>query len=292
MSIAAGHRPAAARGLVVRAGQSREAIEQHERVAAHLGEPFGPLDHQPGDADVARGVLVGTGGDDFARRRVDHRGVGTAGAGERPAHLGHFLGPLVDEEDHEVHLRVVLDDRVRDVLEENRFAGSRRRDDEPALPHADRREHVHDAGRERLGAGFEADPLGGVNGGEFVPRAAAVLLGIAALDPLDGGEARAGGASSRRFERAGEVDALVEMELVHERSRDVGVGGGGGIVSGGVTEEPVTLGVHFEHPVRQCARFGHATNPNGSRRQERTDRTRPTKRSVREKKEARAGRRW
>ena len=48
-------------------------------------------------------------------------------------------------------VRVVGRDRLRDVGEEDGLAGPRRGDDEPALPHADGGEHVHDARRQRGG---------------------------------------------------------------------------------------------------------------------------------------------
>ena len=62
----------------------------------------------------------------------------------RSLHVGDFLGPLVDEQHDEVDFRVVLGHRLRDVLQQDRLAGARRRDDQAALALADRREQVHD----------------------------------------------------------------------------------------------------------------------------------------------------
>ena len=59
-------------------------------------------------------------------------------------HVGDFLGPLVDEQHHEVHLGVVAFDREHDLLEDRGLAGLRRRHDEAALALADRREQVDD----------------------------------------------------------------------------------------------------------------------------------------------------
>ena len=44
-----------------------------------------------------------------------------------------------------------------DVLQQDRFAGARRGDNEAALPFADGRQQVHDARGQRLGPGFEND---------------------------------------------------------------------------------------------------------------------------------------
>ena len=62
-------------------------------------------------------------------------------------HVRHLLGTLVDEQHDENGVRVVLRDGVRHLLEKNRLAHARRRDDEPALAEANRGEEVHDAHR-------------------------------------------------------------------------------------------------------------------------------------------------
>ena len=69
------------------------------------------------------------------------------------AEVGHLLGPLVDEQQHQVHLGMVLGDRLAQVLEERRLARLRRRDDEPALAAPDGRDQVDDpeAGLRLLG---------------------------------------------------------------------------------------------------------------------------------------------
>ena len=56
----------------------------------------------------------------------------------RAPHVGDLLGPLVDEQDHQVDLGVVGLDRVRDLLHHRRLARLGRRDDQAALALADR----------------------------------------------------------------------------------------------------------------------------------------------------------
>jgi hypothetical protein len=75
----------------------------------------------------------------------------------RPLHVGDFLGPLVDEQHDQVHLGMILRDAVRDVLEQHRLAGARRRDDEAALAFADGHHQVEHAGREVVALGLEGD---------------------------------------------------------------------------------------------------------------------------------------
>ena len=69
-------------------------------------------------ADVVARVVIAARGDRFALHGA--------------AHLGHLLGPLVDEQHDEVHFRMVC---VTDCVceKKNGFAGPRQRDDQSAL---------------------------------------------------------------------------------------------------------------------------------------------------------------
>ena len=132
-----GHDAAAGRlGQVVGPGQPGDAVEHDHDVPAQLDEPLGPLDRELGDG----GVLVG-GPVEGGRHHL---------ALDRAAHVGDFFGPLVDEEDDEVHLGVVGLDGVGDLLQDRRLAGLGGRDDHPALALADRREQVDDPRRHVL----------------------------------------------------------------------------------------------------------------------------------------------
>jgi hypothetical protein len=58
---------------------------------------------------------------------------------------GHFLRPLVHEQEHEVDVRMILFHRVSDVQQEGGLAGARRSDDERALAAPDRAHQIEDA---------------------------------------------------------------------------------------------------------------------------------------------------
>ena len=117
---AAGHGSAAVAGvLVVGPRQPGQAVEQNEDLPALLGQPFGALDHQLGRADVAARIAVGAAGDHLAA--------------DGAAHVGDFLGPLVDEQHDQLHLRMVRRHRLGDVLQQHRLAGARRSHDQAAL---------------------------------------------------------------------------------------------------------------------------------------------------------------
>jgi hypothetical protein len=77
------------------------------------------------------------------------------------------------------------------VLEQNGLAGTRRGDDETALALANGRQQIHDARRQRFGAGLQKDPFMGIDGREIVKVAARVFIDFFAFDVLDVGQARA-----------------------------------------------------------------------------------------------------
>ena len=185
-------------------------------------------------------------------RRGDHL------AADAPAHLGHFLGPLVDQEDDQVHLGMVLRDGGGDLLEQDRLARPRRRDDQAALALADRREQVHDPHPQRLGAGLQADPLVGVDGRQVVEAAEAeVLLGRPALDLGQLGQPRrlrpAAGVSTSPVSRT----PWRSWNLREQGRADVDVVVAGLEVPRGVAEEPVApwdaAPGHRNRCVRPCS---------------------------------------
>ena len=84
------------------------------------------------------------------------------------ADFRHFLGPLVHQQDDELHLRVVRHDGLADVLEKRRLARAGGGDDQAALALADRRHQVHDARRVAVRHGFELDALFRVDARQLV----------------------------------------------------------------------------------------------------------------------------
>jgi hypothetical protein len=108
-------------------------MESSSKTTSRLGldEPLGALEHHLSHLDMARCRLV-------ERRRNNL-------TANRAHHVGHLLGPLVDEEDDQMDLGVIRRESVGDRLEHHRLAGSRGRDDEPALAAAERGHQVDDA---------------------------------------------------------------------------------------------------------------------------------------------------
>ena len=142
---------------VVGAAEPRDRIEQDHHVAAVLDETLRLLDHHFRDLHMAHGRLVEGRGDDLAVHRA--------------LHVGDFLGPLVDEQHDEIALGMIGRDRLRDILQQHRLAGARRRHDQRALPLADRRDQIDDARRQILAGrilDLELEPLIGIERRQIV----------------------------------------------------------------------------------------------------------------------------
>ena len=218
---------------VVSAREAGDRVQQDHHVLLVLHQPLGLLDHHVGDLDVP------------GRRLVEGRGDHLAP--DVPLHVRDLLGPLVDQQHDEVDLRVVLRNRVGDRLEEHRLAGARRRHDEATLPLPDRREEIHDPGREVLGIVLETDPLHRVERRQVVEEDL-VLRSLRRLvvDRLDLQQREVPLRVLRRTHLPGDRVARPEVEPADLGRRDVDVIGSGQVVVVGRPEEPESVGEDLE----------------------------------------------
>src|SRR6266545_3081998 len=202
------------RRQVVGARQAGDAVEQHDHVTAVLDQPLGPFDGQLGDLAVLFAGAVEGG--------VDHVRLGGA------LHVGDLFGPLVGEQDDEVHLGVVLADGVGDLLHQRGLARLRRGDDQPALALPDRAHQVHDPGRDLGRVVLEAQPLLRVQRRQVLELApAARLLGVVAVDLLHPGEGGVLLGVARQLDHALDLVAAAQPEAADHRQRHVDVVGAG-----------------------------------------------------------------
>src|SRR5262245_24917988 len=212
---------------VVGATQSRDRVEQDNDVALVLDQAFGFLDHHLGDLHVARGRLVEGRGDHFALHRA--------------LHVGHFFRPLVDEQHDEVALGVIGRDRMGDVLENDRLAGTRLRHDQTALAFAERGHDVDDASRQIfVGRLFDLhlQPLIRVERRQIVEMdLVALLFGVLEIDGVDLEQRVIALAVFRAPDLAFDGIAGAETEAPDLRRRHVDVVGAGEIVRVGRAEE-------------------------------------------------------
>ena len=104
-------------------------------------------------------------------------------AHHRALHVGDLFRALVDQQDEEVHVRVVARDGVGELLEDRGLAGLGRRDDEAALSLADGAHEVHDARRRVVLLGLETQTLVGIQRRELLEDGP--LAGLVRIDAVD-----------------------------------------------------------------------------------------------------------
>ncbi len=142
---------------VVGTRQASDGVEQDDHILLVLDQALGLLDHHLGDLHVAGRRLVKGGGNHFAAHGA--------------LHLGHFFRALVDQQDDQVALGIVARDVAGDVLQHDRLARLRRRDDQAALTLADRCAEVDHATGEVFGgavAGLHLQALVGEQRGQVL----------------------------------------------------------------------------------------------------------------------------
>src|ERR1700730_10269240 len=232
---------------VVGAPQPRDRIQQDDDVAAVLDETLGLLDDHLCDLNVPRCRLVEGGGYHFAF--------------DRALHVGDFLGPLIDEQNNQVALRVVGRDRVRDILQQHGLACARRRYDQRTLPLADRGDNVDDAGREILLARIlmlHAQPLLRIERREVVEvDLVARLVRILEIDRVDFEERKITLAVLGRADVAVDGVAGTQAKPADLRGGDVDVVGTRQVVRLRRAQKTEAVGQHLNHAFANDVGFAH-----------------------------------
>ena len=143
---------------------------------------------------------------------------------DRATDVRHFLGPLADEDDHDVGVLVVAGDAVRDVLEERRLAGLWRRHDESTLSEAERVHEVDEALAEVRTLDLEVEHLVREDRCEVLEvRSALRDLGVHAVHGLDAEQREVLLVVLRRSRLAGDEVAGAKTETAHLARPDVHV---------------------------------------------------------------------
>ena len=110
---------------------ARDGIEEDEHMFSSFDQSFGSLDRQLRNPRVTFYVRVVGAGHQLRCRM-------------RPTKISHFFGTFIDQKNNELHLRMILGDRFRDVMQQRCLACARRRDNQTALAHSQRRHQIHD----------------------------------------------------------------------------------------------------------------------------------------------------
>ncbi len=219
---------------VIGARETRDRIEQDHDVALVLDEALRFFEHHFGDLDVALRRLI--------ERRADHFALHGA------LHVRDFLGPLVNQQHDQRNLGMIRADGIRDVLQHHRLAGARRRDDQSALPFADRAQQVQHAPGEIFFRGLHLQTARGIERRQVVEEDfVARDFGILEVDGFDFDEREVALAVLRRTHLPGDGVARAQIELSNLRRRDVDVVRARQIVVLRRAEESETVRQAFQH---------------------------------------------
>ncbi len=152
--------------------------------------------------------------------------------GNVPAEVRDLLRSLVDQEGDDVHIRMILLDPHRDLLQEDRLARLRWGDDQTAGPVADRTEEIDEPARGRAASMLERHAGRGIDRREFLERLPRLVrVEIEALDSqdsIDGGSRRSPAGTSAaaglpRHDLHFELLRGTEREFLEQFSRNEGI---------------------------------------------------------------------
>ena len=141
-------------------------------------------------------------------------------------------------------------------LQQHRFAGARRGDDEAALAFADGRQQIHDAAADGFAHGLHLDAFLRIERGQVVEEdLVACFFGRLEVDGLDLDQGEVFFPFVRRADVAADGVAGFEVEFANLRGRDVDVVGAGQIVVIGRAQEAVAVGQDLEDALGKDVAF-------------------------------------
>ena len=233
---AAAHRAPAGAERVAGARQPGQAVHQHDDVLPLLHQPLRPLVDHIRHADV---VFL---------RRIE-RGIKHARANGTPD-VRDLLRPLVNQQNHQLDIRMILLDGAGDFLQENRLARFRRRDNQRALAQADRRDKIQQAhgGIARPVRAFQRQPPVRVNRRQGIERPAHPRdFRVVPVDGFNVHQRVVSVAHPLRPRLADDLVAAVQVEPANLRDGNINVVRPGCSVLR--AQKTVTAGLHFQQAV-------------------------------------------
>ena len=219
---------------VISARETRDGIEQDDDVALVLDQALGFFQHHFGDLDMALRRFVEGGADDFAFHRA--------------LHVGDFLGPLVDQENDQGDFGMIGGDRVGERLQHHGFSGARRRDDQSALPLADRAQQVQHAPGKIFARRFHLQAPRRVQRRQVVKEdLVARDFGILEIDRFDFNQGEVALAVLGRADLAGDGVAGAQIEFADLRRRNVNIVRAGQVIVFRRAQKAEAVGQAFQH---------------------------------------------
>ena len=186
----------------------------------------------------------------MALRWFVKRGTDNLCAFYRALHICHFFRPFIDEQNDEIAFRTVCRDSVGKRLKKNRFAGSRRRNNESALPAAYGSKKVDDPVGVILCAVFHDELAHGVNWRQVVKEhEIACLVRILKADAGHPEQGEIAFAFSRRTDLSGNNVPFAQGKFAYLRGRNIDVIRSRQIGAEGRAEETKAVRKNFQHAV-------------------------------------------
>ena len=225
------------RDTVVSPADPGDGIEENDDIAFAFHKTFCFFKHHLADLHVAL-------------RRFVKRGADDLGSFYRALHICHFFRTFINEQNDEIAFRTVRRDGVGKRLKKNRFAGSRRRDNEPALTAAYGSKKVDDPVGVILGAVFHDELAHGVNGRQVVEEhEVACLVWILEADAGHFQQGEIAFALSRRTDLPRNNVSLAQGKFAYLRGRNIDVIRTRQIGAEGRAEKTEAVRKDFQHAV-------------------------------------------
>ena len=220
------------------ARQAGDRIEEDHHFVAIFHHAFGLLDHHFRDLNMAARRFIKRTADDFAIRTLD-----------LPFHFRHFFRPLVDQQHDHIGFRMIVQDGLGQLLQQDRLTRTRRRHDQGSLSHADRGHQVDNTRAELLGLRRQSEATFGVERCQIVEE---YLLcedvRILTADRFDAEQGEVAFVFFRGANLARDRGTRPQPEPSNLAGRDVDIVGAGEVVIVGTAQEAETIGQDFQRP--------------------------------------------
>ncbi len=117
---------------IIGTAETRDRVEKNDNIMFVLDQAFGFFNNHFSNLHVAcRGFIKG---------RTNHFAL------NRALHIGHLFRPFIDQQNEQIDFRMVVGNRLGDILQQHGFTGPRRRYDQRTLAFTLRRNNIDDAG--------------------------------------------------------------------------------------------------------------------------------------------------
>ena len=222
----------------MRARQTCNRVEQNDDVAFMLDEALRLFDDHVRDLHVTCRW--------FVKGRRNHLAI------HRALHVSDFFRPLIDQQHDQRRFGMILCYGISDRLQQHRFTGTRRSDDQSTLSFAERRHQIDDAGGKIIRLGLHLQLLFGIEWRQVVEENfLSRLVGRFKVDGFDFDQGEITFAFLRWTNLTADRVAGAQVKLTNLRRRDIDVVRPRQIVVLRCAEKPEPVGQGLQHAFRK-----------------------------------------